>query len=125
LVESFNLVFCLLLFLQPSAPGILWAFSVPSLFLLWAFSGPSLGLLWAKVLLEQWRGNLAALLSNQVSGWQKLVTQIGDRLLSETCDVAAAHCAYLVAGDFPSPKLSLIGVGVRSNDERLIGEGWH
>jgi hypothetical protein len=85
------------------------------------------------VLVSQWRANLAGLLSNRTSGWRKLVTQLGHRLLQEHHHeqkqqqqhavsgstsgssstgqqqqqqqfVSAAHCAFLVSGE-PLPLL--------------------
>lgn len=49
-----------------------------------------------------WRRNLAAIIANKSSDWNKLVCSIGDKLLHESHDIMAAHFSYMCGGILPS-----------------------
>jgi hypothetical protein len=66
-------------------------------------------------LLRHWQTNLAAIIANRTPGWEKLVTDLGDRIVTECTDPFAAHIAYLLAGlgldEAPSPSARLCLIG--------------
>ena len=75
------------------------------------------GALWSHAgdaLLQSWKQNLAAVISNRILGWDRIVLSLGDRLM-ELGDVRAAHFCYLVCGCpvtsllHPSSRMSLVG----------------
>ncbi|KAL7540536.1 hypothetical protein ACHAXR_010196 [Thalassiosira sp. AJA248-18] len=75
---------------------------------------------------ESWREQLASILSNQTSGWERIVLTLGDRLLN-LGNTSAAHVCYLVSTcPFASPskpttRLVLLGCDHRrSMNTRLM-----
>ena len=62
-------------------------------------------------LLSAWRRNLAAIVANKVGDWDQSLQALGDRLLSESSDVMAAHFAYIASGCLSSTrsKYNLVG----------------
>lgn len=62
--------------------------------------GQGQSLLWggsAQELLATWRHHLAAIISNRILGWDRIVLSLGDRLLN-LGDIHAAHFCYMVCG---------------------------
>jgi hypothetical protein len=75
------------------------------------------GALWndcGDTILQTWKHNLAAVMSNRVLGWDRVVLSLGDRLM-ELGDVESAHFCYMVCGCpvtsllHPSSRMSLVG----------------
>ncbi len=62
-------------------------------------------------LLSAWRRNLAAILANKVGDWDQSLQALGDRLLSDSSDIMAAHFAYIASGCLSSTrsKYNLVG----------------
>jgi hypothetical protein len=80
---------------------------------------------------ETWKSHLATVLSNQVRGWKRIVTALGDQLQS-TGNTCAAHFCYLVCGrpitlhSDPASRLVFIGSDHKSqlNISLLTRESW-
>lgn len=63
---------------------------------------------------KDWRRRLATILANKSGDWVDICRTLGERVYSETNDIAAAHVAYIVSGSLPSAtagkgKYSLLG----------------
>ena len=67
-----------------------------------------------EMLVTDWMPNLAAVITNRTNGWDGVVRELGDRLLSQG-KIVEGHFCHMVAGgniESPSPQARLVLLGV-------------
>lgn len=74
---------------------------------------------------ETWKSHLAAIISNRVDGWDKIVLSLGDRL-SEIGNIHEAHFCYMVCGypisspADPKTRIALLGCEHSDPSNRVL-----